>query len=64
MGFFVHNNTVAEAQRSSVQADLNNKMQRVSMRYLHGTPLGFCHVVIVNEKPLNLEKTSSVLFVI
>ena len=26
---------------------------------LHGTPLGFCLRVIVDEKPLNLEKTTS-----
>ena len=31
----------------------------VIQRCLRGTPLGFCHRVIVNEKPVNLEKTTS-----
>ena len=32
---------------------------RESMCQLHITPLGFCLMVIVDEKPLNLEKTTS-----
>ena len=42
--------------RSYANAALNNKTERESMRV---TPLGFCLRVIVNEKLLNLEKTTS-----
>ena len=31
----------------------------VILRFLRGTTLGICLKVIVNEKPLNLEKTTS-----
>ena len=55
---FVHNNPEVEAYRSSKKAALNNKTERESRRCLHGTPLGFCLRVIVNENPLNLEKTT------
>ena len=58
-GFFVHNNPEAEAQRSSAQADLNYKTAIESMRCLRGTPLFFCLRIIVNENPINLEKTTS-----
>ena len=34
-------------------------MPRETERELVLTPLGFCFRVIVNEKPLNLEKTRS-----
>ena len=47
---------MAEAQRSYVHAALNDKTERESMRV---TPLGFLLRVIVNEKPLNLKKTTS-----
>ena len=56
LGFFVHNNTKTEAQRSYAHAALNDITERESMRVTH---LGFCLRVIVNEKPLNLEKTTS-----
>ena len=42
--------------RSYANAALNNKTESESMRV---TPLGFCLRVIVNEKLLNLEKTTS-----
>ena len=33
----------------------------VIQRCLRGTPSGFCLRIIVNEKPLNLEKTTSIV---
>ena len=50
LGIFVHNNTEAEAQRSYAHA-----VEREPIL----TPLVFCIRVIVTEKPLNLEKTTS-----
>ena len=59
LGFFVHNNLEAEAQGSYAHAALNKKSMLVV------TPWGFCLRVIVNEKPLHLEKTTySVLSVL
>ena len=59
-GLLDHNNSEAEAQRSYSHVALNYKTERESMR--------FCLRVIVNEKILNLEKTTSsvlsVLFLI
>ena len=53
LGVFVHNNPKSVAQRSYAHA------LTVIQRCLRGTPLGLCiERVIVNEKPLNLEKTS------
>ena len=43
-------------KRSSAQTALNFKTERESMRV---TPSGLCLRVIVNEKPRNLEKTTS-----
>ena len=51
LGFFVHNNHEAEAQRSSAIGVLNNKTERESIRV---TPLGSGLRVIVNETPQNL----------
>ena len=53
---FVHNNPETAAQRSYTHAALKDKIEKESMRV---TPLGFCLRVIVNENPLNLEKTTS-----
>ena len=50
LGVFLYNNPEAEAHDA-----LNYKTERESMR----TFLGFCLRVIVNEKPINLEKTTS-----
>ena len=55
LGCFVHNNPVAEAQWSYAHAALNYKTEREPVLI----PLGLCLRVIVNEKPLNLEKTTS-----
>ena len=57
LGFFVHNNPEPEAPWSYAYAlflycNSRTRAQRV-------TPLGFCLGVIVNEKHLNLEKTTS-----
>ena len=51
--FFVHNE--AETQRSYAHA----LSLSCNLSGMHVTPLGFCLRVIVNEKPLNLEKTTS-----
>ena len=62
----VHNNPEADVQSSYAHAAWNYKTDRepVLLR-LRVTLLGFCLWVIVNEKPLNLEKTTiSFLFVI
>ena len=47
----MHNNPKAEAQISSAQAALNNKTERESMH--------LCLRVIVNQKLLNIENTTS-----
>ena len=65
LGFFVHNNPEAEAQRSSVQVAHALSLSCSSVRYLRGTSLGFCLRVTVNQKTLNLDKTTfSVLSVL
>ena len=61
LGVFVHNNPQAEVQRRYAHAGLNDKPERESMRV---TSLGFYLRVIANLKPLNLEKTISVLLLI
>ena len=59
---FVHNNPEAEAQRSYKHA---LSLYVVIQRCLRGTPLSFCFRVIVIEKHLIFEKTtSSVLFIL
>ena len=55
-GFYVYNNPETEAQSSYAHVALKDETQRESICL---TPLGFCRRVIVNEKPLNLEKTTS-----
>ena len=61
LGVFRSHNHEAEAQRSYAHAALN----RPSLWSMRVTPFGFCLRVIVNEKTLKLEKTtSSVLSVI
>ena len=61
-GFFVHNNPEAAALWGSAHA---LSLCLVIQCCLRGTPLGFCCLRVMNEKPLNLEKTtSSVLSVI
>ena len=54
--FFVHNNPEAEAKRSYAYAALNYKTK---IHPVHLTPFGFCLRVLVSEKALNLEKTTS-----
>ena len=51
-GFFVHNNLEAEAKRSYSHAALSYKTEREHAR----NSLGFYLRVIMNEKPINLEK--------
>ena len=53
---FVHNNREKEAQRISALA---LSVCLVIQRCLPRTPLGFGLRVIVNEKPMFLEKTNS-----
>ena len=55
-GFFVHNYPEAEAQRSYAHALSRCLAIQRGMRL---TTLSLCLRVIVNEKPLNLEKTTS-----
>ena len=55
-GVFFLNNPEVETKRSTAQSALNLKTETESMRE---TPLGLCIRVIVNEKPLSLEKTTS-----
>ena len=52
---FVHNHPDAEVKRSNVHAQEREPvLPRIRL-----TPLGFCLGVIVNEKPLHFEKTTS-----
>ena len=55
----VHNNPEAEALRGYAHAALNYKTVRERMCL---TPLGFCLRVFVNEKLINLEKTTSSIY--
>ena len=50
--FFFHNNPEAEAERNYVHAVLNDKRERAHTSNF----FRFCLWVILNEKPLNLEK--------
>ena len=56
LGVFVHNNPQTEAQRTFTRIPLCITRQRERMRVIH---LGLCLRDIVNEKPINLEKTTS-----
>ena len=58
LGVFVQNNPEAEAQRSYAHDALNYKTTERE-REPGLTPLSFCLRFIVNEKLLNLEKTTS-----
>ena len=61
----MNNNPEADAQRSYAHAELNYKTERESvLRRLSVTPLGFCLRVIVNDKLLILEKTTSIVLTV
>ena len=60
--FFVHNNPEAVDKKKGYA---HAPKRGLVLRRIRVTPLGFCLWIIVNEKPSNLEKTtSSVLSVI
>ena len=53
--FFIYNNPEAEGKRSYSLLSLWIVVQHG----IHVTSLGFCLRIIMNEKPINLEKTTS-----
>ena len=54
--FLAHKNPESEVQRNYTHDALNDKTERESVRV---NPLDSCLRVIVNNKPQNLEKTTS-----